>query len=221
MIAIPPKPLRPPAPAEDLALSIRLSANAGVKPIPPTVTAILERHAIPYVLIGAHAISAYRGHPRAGHDVDVLTRHPRRAMRALRASFHKFDVERLPCKIRLHWQKKDRIDIWLVRSELDELVLDEAVEIVAGKWVLRIPSLEGAIASKFAGLSDPAARLGFASSGRRGLQSYDYCKPEYHFEQSSQTRRGAVQRRRNPDPAARRRGAGRTSSAAVRCSWCA
>jgi len=62
--------------ADDIRLSERLSRMQGQDIGPGDVVSVLRAAGVKHVLVGAHAISAWAGDPRATLDVDVVASRP-------------------------------------------------------------------------------------------------------------------------------------------------
>src|SRR3954463_11658577 len=97
--------------AEDIGLSERLSRMQGQEIGPTEVVKALQKANVKHVLVGAHAISAWAGDPRATIDVDLIASNPAQARKALEAAFPQFTVEEHPVVIRFKWEGRERIDV--------------------------------------------------------------------------------------------------------------
>ena len=73
--------------AEELALSVKLSRLHGQPIEPIAVIQVLTDAQVKHVLVGAHAISALAGDPRATMEVDLIASRPEDARDALGAAF--------------------------------------------------------------------------------------------------------------------------------------
>ena len=97
--------------SDELELSVELSRMQGQTIEPGAVIRVLDDAQLKYVLVGAHAISALGGDPRATMDVDVIAAQPAKARDALSRAFPQLTVEEHPVVIRFKQQGREVIDI--------------------------------------------------------------------------------------------------------------
>ncbi|MBM4070905.1 MAG: hypothetical protein FJ271_18425 [Planctomycetes bacterium] len=123
---------------------------------PEKVIAILNKAKVRYVLMGTFGINGYRDEARATQDVDVLVRSKdhERAVKAIKASFPKLEMEDFPIVTRFRdpANKKPLID--LMKPRHDALLAVFKNSILVGKSH-RVPTLEMALVSKFAAMVSP------------------------------------------------------------------
>jgi len=142
-------------------LSLQHAADA-VSPY--ELTAILSSHSISYVLIGGHVLGYLIGSPRATVDVDVLvsSSHVAKAVQAIKAKFPQLDAEDLRYNVRFSSRAagghvdRERIDV--VRSDnafFKEILEKHAVPVNSKGQVIHVPSVEAAVAMKFAAAISP------------------------------------------------------------------
>jgi hypothetical protein len=158
--------------AEDLTLSERLSRMQGQAITPSAVIRVLQQAKVRHVLVGAHAISAWAGDPRATIDVDIVAADPNQARDALAAALGELTVEDHPVVIRFKRGGREVIDIikpssspifqaalkHTTRSKIEELQTD-------------VPQLEMAIALKFAAMASPTRQV-----EDKHLDSHDFIR---------------------------------------------
>src|SRR5437764_12216427 len=97
--------------AEDIGLSERLSRMQGQEIGPTDVVKVLRKAKVRHVIVGAHAISAWAGDPRATIDVGLVAANPGQARKALEAAFPELTVEEHLVVIRFKLEGKERIDV--------------------------------------------------------------------------------------------------------------
>jgi hypothetical protein len=123
---------------------------------PEGVIEVLYRAGVKSVLMGTHALSTYRSEPRATQDVDVLVtkRDLRKAVKALRTAYPDLMVTDFPVVTRFADPATSKVVI-------DVMKPTQAVYQVIFRHTLpvgdthRIPTLEMALASKFAAMVSP------------------------------------------------------------------
>lgn len=117
-----------------------------------------------YVLIGGHMLSFYTGNPRATVDVDVIVSatHVKKAVEAVSRAYPVLDTEDLIYNVRFKSRAKgkstepERIDIVRSNTPLFERIIKKyTVSIESGSDTLCLPTVEAAIALKFAAAISP------------------------------------------------------------------
>jgi hypothetical protein len=148
---------------ESAALS-RLQVRHVISPL--DVIAALDDAGVRFVLIGAHGLSGWTAKPRATQDVDVvvMNRHLKKATKALLAAFPDLEARDEPAVTRLCNRKSGTVIIDLVKQrELYRETFKHTHAIVDSGRTYLVPSLEMALAMKFAAMQSPnrdeAARL--------------------------------------------------------------
>jgi len=126
-----------------------------IKPI--DVIEVLNKAGVKFVLMGAHAMAGWlRGEARSTMDVDVLVRkqHHKKAVQAVREAFPHLVVDDNPVVTRFKDPAIDAVVIDLMKPKHD---IHAAVfeNTVAVEKTHMIPSLEMALASKFAAMVSP------------------------------------------------------------------
>ncbi len=126
---------------------------------------------IPFVLTGAHGIAGWTGRPRSTKDVDLLVKSGRnhaRAVQALREIYPSLDVRKLPCgtAFAVPGEQDAIID---VMCDVDDGKFTQPVMIDQGGEQYRVPSLEKALADKFAAMRNSSRDI-----GQRGLDAVDF-----------------------------------------------
>lgn len=137
----------------------RIHRPAAMKVQPEKVVKLLNGAKIKFVLMGTHGLNAYRDEPRATHDVDLLVaaRDQKKAIKALTLAFPKLKVEETPIVTRFIDPTTGRgvIDLMKPTFPLHEAAFANAV---AFPKLGMVPTLELAIASKFAAMISPHRR---------------------------------------------------------------
>jgi predicted nucleotidyltransferase len=152
--------IRRPRLADDIALGMQLAKMQG-RPIGPgEVARVLENAGVKYVIVGAHAANGYSGKPRATVDVDVIAQFPKKAAAAIAKAFPHLTIEDSVVVTRFKDESLEAIDIMKPAvAKLWPRLLKDAREIRIAGEMLRVPSLEGVIAAKFASMVSPTRRL--------------------------------------------------------------
>lgn len=148
--------------AKSLAKSTALSRYYYhmAREIPPAeVIRILNDAKVSFVLAGAHALAGWTKKPRATEDVDVVvaTRHLKKAVRALLAAYPDLeprDFEVVTRFVDRHSQEV-AIDVMKPNQQLFRVIFKNAVKITSQGQTYRIPTLEMALAMKFAAMVSP------------------------------------------------------------------
>lgn len=138
---------------DDLNLSERLSKMQGQEIGPSDVVKILQRAGVKHVLVGAHAISAWAGDPRATIDVDLIAARPSQAQKVLAEAFPELTVEEHPVVIRFKREGREAIDV--IRPISDPIfkeALKHSVKVRIGRMNIDVPRLEMALALKFSAM---------------------------------------------------------------------
>jgi hypothetical protein len=139
--------------AEELRLSERLSRMQGQEIGPSDVIRVLQSAGVEHVLVGAHAISALAGDPRATMDVEVIAEHPERARDALAAAYPDLRVEEHPVAIRFKRENREAIDIIRPSSSpVFRAALQHTRRVPMADVQAVVPTLEMALALKFAAM---------------------------------------------------------------------
>ena len=139
--------------ADDVALGARL-AKMQERPIgPEDVADVLNTAKVKHVIVGAHATNGYTGRPRATVDVDVIARFPKKAAQAIARAFPHLKMQDTPVVIRFKDQDREAIDVMKpIGSTLWSRLLEHGLQVRVGSTGIRIPVLEGVLASKFAAM---------------------------------------------------------------------
>jgi hypothetical protein len=153
--------VRAAVPADDLALGMRLSMSQGREIQPVDVFRVLNAAKLKAVLVGAHAVNARTGEPRATVDVDLIAQRPKLAARALHRAFPHLTLEEHPAVLRFRDQAHEAIDVIKPQSSpLFKLIIDslKAGLIVQGVN-LPLPDDYALLAMKFAAMSNPNRKV--------------------------------------------------------------
>src|SRR5438477_6277623 len=152
--------VRRPKTAQDIAQGVRLARMYGKEISPADVARVLRKAGVKYVIVGAHAANGYTGRPRATVDVDVIVQFPKKATRAIRSVFPHLRIHDTPVVTRFMDQDMEAIDVMKPSaSKLWSRLLAEPREIQVENQTIRIPTLEGVLASKFSSMVSPMRRL--------------------------------------------------------------
>lgn len=123
---------------------------------PATVIDVLNAAGVRFVLAGAHGIGGWTGEPRTTQDVDVLVaaRQVRAAVAALRAAFPRLVVKDTPVVTRFTDPRKGIVvlDVMKPNQPLHQVALRHAHRIETAKRTYNVPTLEFALALKFAAM---------------------------------------------------------------------
>jgi hypothetical protein len=123
---------------------------------PEDVITVLNQAAAKFVVLGAHGIGPWMSEPRATRDVGVLVQksHHRKAVRALREAYPALLTEDLPAVTRF-LDPADRKVVIDVMKPVEEIHREALKNTAPGGKAHRIPTLEMALACKFAALTSP------------------------------------------------------------------
>jgi len=120
---------------------------------PLKVVAVLNDASVSFVLVGAHGLAGWMNEPRATQDVDVVVaaRHHKKAIKALTEAFDlEVGEEEVVTRLRHRGTQKVLIDVLKPNQQLFRATFRHTRSIQAGDQSYRIPSLEMALAMKFA-----------------------------------------------------------------------
>ncbi len=121
---------------------------------PQDVIDILSRLGVRYVLVGAYGLAGWTGEPRATLDVDVLvaTRQHKKVVTALLAAYPHLTAEVHDVVTRLRDPETGHVAIDVMRPNqpLFQAALKHTHTVQAARKSYLIPSLEMALAMKFA-----------------------------------------------------------------------
>jgi predicted nucleotidyltransferase len=143
-----------------VAISNALSGSGIVRGMSSTrVVKVLNDAGVRFVLVGAHGIAGWLQKPRATQDVDVIVaaRHHGKAVAILLDAFPGLEPEDTPVVTRLRRRKTAQvvIDVMKPREQLIREALKQTETIKLRGEVVKIPSLEMALALKFAPMVSP------------------------------------------------------------------
>jgi hypothetical protein len=121
---------------------------------PEEVIRVLNAAKISFTLVGAHGLGGWTQKPRATEDVDivVIQRHVKKSVTALTAAFPNLDAVDKPVVVQL----RDRttgavaIDVMKPNQPVIHAALRQTHTVRSGNLTYKIPSLEMALALKFA-----------------------------------------------------------------------
>src|SRR5262245_60323377 len=121
---------------------------------PEEVIRVLNAAKISFTLVGAHGLGGWTQKPRATEDVDVVViqRHVKKSVTALTAAFTNLEEDDKPVVVRL----RDRdtgavaIDVMKPNQPVIHAALKHTHTVRSGRLTYKVPSLEMALALKFA-----------------------------------------------------------------------
>ena len=129
---------------------------------PLDVVSVLNDGKVHFVLIGGHMLGFHTGTPRATVDVDVIVAHAdiAAASGALSQAFPNLAKSDLGANVRFASADtsidRERIDVVKASNAFFKRVLEVyTLEILAGGHALKVPTIEAAIALKFAAAISP------------------------------------------------------------------
>jgi hypothetical protein len=121
---------------------------------PLDVITVLNGAGINFVLVGAYGLAGWTKKPRATEDVDVVVaaRHHKKALKALLAAFPHLEADdhEVVTRLRDRETRDVAVDVMKPNQALYRETFKHAVSIRSGQQEYRIPSLEMALAMKFA-----------------------------------------------------------------------
>jgi hypothetical protein len=121
-------------------------------PDPKRVLQVLVHAKVDFVLVGAHGISGWTGKHRGTEDVDVVVKpsHHKRALQAMLKEFPHLRAKDLPVVTRIFDPSTEQVfvDLMKPKEPLYKVVFKHSIP--SGDH--RIPTLEMALASKFAAM---------------------------------------------------------------------
>jgi len=121
---------------------------------PIDVIKILNRENVSFILVGAYGLAGWTKKPRATEDVDVLIalRQQKKAIRALLASFPHLEADDQEVVTRLRDRESREVAIDLIKTNqpIFRVAFKHTTKAQMGEHAYRIPSLEMALAMKFA-----------------------------------------------------------------------
>lgn len=146
--------------AESLATSTALSGYYVEEHIEPLdVIAVLNAGAVNFMLIGAHGLGGWTQLPRATQDVDIIVaaRQHKRAIKMLLAAFPQLEAsdEDVVTRLRDRDARKVVIDVVKPNQPLFRVALKHTQTVTSGYQEYKVPSLEMAVAMKFAPMVSP------------------------------------------------------------------
>jgi hypothetical protein len=123
--------------------------------IPPIdVIRVLNAAGVNFVLVGAYGLTGWVQKPRATEDVDVVVaaRHHKKAIKALLAAYPDLEADEHPAVTRLRDRETHdvAIDVMKPNQQLFRETFKHTHTISAEGQVYKVPSLEMALAMKFA-----------------------------------------------------------------------
>jgi len=153
-------PFRAPRFLEDISVSAKLSRMQGQQLGPADVARVLNAAGVKFVLVGAYAIAGYTGKPRATVDVDLVASSPKKATAALRSAFPELEVQDHPVVTRFLRSGQEVIDVIKPSSaRLFRRLLKLNRTVRMGDQAVRVPTLEGVLAAKFAAMVSPVRKI--------------------------------------------------------------
>lgn len=138
-----------------IALS-RMQVKNVISPL--DIIKLLNANRISFVLVGAHGLAGWLRKPRATQDVDLVIaeKHLKKATRLLTTAYPQLEPVDFDVVIRLKDRDTDDVLIDLLKPrDLYRQTFRNTHELTEGKQIYRVPSLEMALAMKFAAMISP------------------------------------------------------------------
>jgi hypothetical protein len=127
--------------------------------LPAEVIAILNKAGINFMLVGAHGLGGWTKKPRATQDVDIVVtaRHLKKAVRILLEAFPHLEAADFEVVTRLRDRetREVAIDVRKPNQPLYRAALKHTHKVRPGGQSYQVPSLEMALAMKFAPMVSP------------------------------------------------------------------
>ncbi|HTK74993.1 MAG TPA: hypothetical protein VL371_07010 [Gemmataceae bacterium] len=121
---------------------------------PEEVIRVLNAAKISFTLVGAHGLGGWTQKPRATEDVDVVVvqRHVKKSVSALTAAFPNLEEDDKPVVVRLRDRESGAvaIDVMKPNQPVIHAALKHTRTVQSGRLTYKVPSLEMALALKFA-----------------------------------------------------------------------
>ena len=121
---------------------------------PEDVIRVLNAAKVSFTLVGAHGLGGWTGKPRATEDVDIVVvqRQVKKAVAVLTAAFPHLDVDDHPAVVRLRDRETGAvsIDVMKPNQAVVHAALKNTHTVRSGRLTYKVPSLEMALALKFA-----------------------------------------------------------------------
>ena len=121
---------------------------------PHEVARLLNKHKLPFVLVGAHSIGVWLDEPRATQDVDIVVsqRYQKKVVQLLTTTFANLQAEdhEVVTRLRDAETQKVLIDVMKTNQAHIRAVLKNVTGIEMESVAINIPTLEMALALKFA-----------------------------------------------------------------------
>ena len=121
---------------------------------PEEVIRVLNTAKITFTLVGAHGLGGWTGKPRATEDVAivVIQRQVKKAVTLLTKAFPNLEVDDQPAVVRLRDRETGAvaIDVMKPNQSVIHAALKHTETVQSGRLKYKVPSLEMALALKFA-----------------------------------------------------------------------
>ncbi len=122
--------------------------------VPLDVISVLNAAGVNFMLVGAHGIGGWMDKPRATQDVDVIvaTRHYKKSIKALLEAFSHLEADDhdVVTQLRDRETQKVAVDVMKQNQQLYRVALKHTHTVTSAGQTYKIPSLEMALAMKFA-----------------------------------------------------------------------
>jgi Nucleotidyl transferase AbiEii toxin, Type IV TA system len=143
-----------------LETSTRLTRYVMPEAVTPLdVIRALNGAKINFLLVGAHGLGGWMKKPRATEDVDVMVaaRQHKKAIKALQAKFRHLEIEEHEVVTRFRDRESQQVQIDVMRpnQSLYRHAFKHTRRVQSGDQVYQLPSLELALAMKFAAMVSP------------------------------------------------------------------
>jgi hypothetical protein len=145
---------------DDFLLGERLTIMQGRNIGPTELFRLLNAAGLKAVLVGAHAVNARSGEPRATLDVDLVAERPKKVVELFRRAFPHLQVEDHAVVTRFKDKGQEAIDVIKpASSRLFRRVLKLTESFKAEGIEITMADLEAVISLKFQAMISPARRL--------------------------------------------------------------
>jgi hypothetical protein len=144
-------------PAVDLALGERLAIMQGRKIGPTELFRLLNAAQLKGVLVGAHAVNARSGDPRATVDVDIVAEKVKKVVDLFRRAYPDLKVEDHPVVTRFKDAGREAIDVIKPSSSpLFKRILTSAETVEVDGVATSLADIESVLALKYQAMISPA-----------------------------------------------------------------
>ncbi len=142
---------------------------------PLDVIKVLNRHSVRFLLVGAYGLAGWMKEARATEDIDfvVMTKHHKKAIKALLTAFPHLeaDDQEVVTRLRDRASQEVAVDLMKQNQPLHRAAFKYVVKVSASRQTYLIPTLELALALKFA----PMVSL-LRADEKKHMDAHDFIK---------------------------------------------